>query len=257
MTNVTYVSALYNCYNTAAISERLLKDVSILLQQDLDLIIFVDEFYQQELAKLDKSASVKIITYDISKLTIYNIIMANKNGLSLPEHRSVSKDTYEYMALMHSKIELIKLAQDHTLAAYVAWIDAGSSKMICDPEMSYHRLRNLRLQPGLKVLIPGCYQRNPTFDQLLANVWWNYLGTFFVCERSAIEAFYQYSMQALFKFCASAYVVWEVNVWIDINKQHPEIFTWYASDHNDSFTHIPPQYRVTETSSEELDSDVV
>lgn len=237
--NVTYVSVLYNIYHGLEVSARLLKDVQVLLQQDLPLIFFVDEFYYQELSKIERSSSVKIIKWDLSQSLIYNMIMENKEILQLPQQRSVTKDTYEYMALMNSKIEFIKLAATFTKSQYIGWIDAGSSKMITDPSTSYHNLRTLKLEEGLGVVIPGCYQREVELNGLLNNVWWNYLGTFFICEGRSVEKFYHYSVQALVNFFTKGYIVWEVNVWIEIARRHPGIYTWYFADHNDSFTIIP------------------
>ena len=243
LSNVTYISALYNCYSATSVSERLLKDVAILLQQHLDLIIFVDEFYYQALSKLPMSTTVKLVQYQLDQSVIYNMIVANKELLHLPPHRSMEKDTHEYIALMNAKIEFLKLAQEYTTKSYVAWIDAGSSKMISTPDVSYPRLQNLQHKDGLGVFIPGCYQRSVDLPGLMHNVWWNYLGTFLVCERSAINKFYQYSIQSLVKFFTNSTVIWEVNVWIDIHQTHGDVFTWYAADHNDSFTMIPEQHR--------------
>lgn len=240
ISNVTYVSALYKCYDFS--SQRLLKDVVMLLKQDLNLIIFVDEFYHNELSKLYIAPSIRIIKHDLSKLTIYNMIMENKNLLKLPIHRNEQKDTHEYMALMNAKIEIVKLAQEYTDSPYLAWIDAGSSKMIYKPDISYEKLKKLNIKSGLDIIIPGCYLYDLKFDNLLNGVWWHYLGTFFACERHIIDTFYQYSMNSIVKFLTKSVAIWEVNVWIDICHQYPNLFKWYVADHNDSFTVIPSEY---------------
>ena len=224
MSNVTYVSALYNIYDRSGPSERLLKDVQVLLEQDLDLIIFVDEFYHKALSQLFRSSKVMVVLWDIAQSTIYNMIMANTEHLHLPDHRSEDKDTHAYMALMNSKIEFLRLAQAYTTSPYLAWIDAGSSKMISDVS-SYQRLKTLHVKPGLGVVIPGCYQNPRAFEALFNDVWWNYLGTFFICEQVVVGKFYQYSIQALVRFFSKARLAWEVNVWIDICQKYPEIFT--------------------------------
>jgi len=173
------------------------------------------------------------------------MIIANKERLQLPTHRNVEKDTHEYIALMNSKIEFLKLARLCTSSPYLGWIDAGSSKMISDPDSSYAKLAELQLKGGLGVLIPGCYQRPAEIKWLMNNVWWSYLGTFFVCESCTVEQFYRYSVQSLVKFFIKGIVVWEVNIWVDISQDHPSLFTWYAADHNDSFTNIPIEYHNT------------
>jgi hypothetical protein len=90
--NITYVSALYDIYNLSTVSDRLSNDVQILLRQKLRLIIFVDEFYNNILKSMEKSNTVTIIILPINELTIYNMIINNKELLSLPPKRTPEKD---------------------------------------------------------------------------------------------------------------------------------------------------------------------
>lgn len=240
--NVTYVSALYDIYNSSKVSGRLSRDVKDLLKRGLHLIIFVDEFYYSVLDTMEKSATITIVKLSIDQLAIYNMIMGNKSLLSLPVTRSTEKDTHEYMALMNTKVEFLYRAQYLTDSKYLGWIDAGVSKMLSDKENSFVRLETAKITNIDNVLIPGCYIRYINFDDLCKSVWWVFIGTFLICNKSFISTFYNRSLQSLCKFIANRFIPWEVNVWIDILYQHPDTFEWYYSGHVDELTVFPPKY---------------
>lgn len=234
-----YVTALYNIYNTPEVSTRLLKDILALINADLSLVIFVDDFYRQHLVKLPP----KVIVYflPLSDLIIYNMILANKSYLNLPDTRYLPKDTYEYLALMNTKIEFLKIAKNITGNHDLTWIDAGISKLIKNPTIFWEKLKNLGLSDANrnKVYIPGCYQRNLSFQQLCTSVWWVFSGSFFICGRNAIDKFYTLSLQSLSKFMIHKYIVWEVNVWADMYYQYPNFIIWYYGNHDDSIANLP------------------
>ena len=73
--NVTYVSALYNIYDSSSVSTRLLNDVNIMLKQKMRLILFVDDFYYDMIQIISKNDSVMIVKLHIEDLHIYNIFI--------------------------------------------------------------------------------------------------------------------------------------------------------------------------------------
>lgn len=242
LTNITYVSALYDLYGQQSVSDRLTRDVQELIRRPLPLILYLDSYYASIVAPMPKGSQVTVIVLPLVELHIYNLIVQNKHLLHLPETRTPEKDTYEYMALMNTKAELMHRAQAIASTEYIAWIDAGASKMLTDKDGSFDRLASSRLTGVPQVLIPGCYQRAISFDNLCSNVWWVFLGTFLVCHRSYLLTFYNLSLQAVGRFLIRRRVTWEVNVWIDIEQKYPGTFQWYAADHNDSWTQFPSQY---------------
>lgn len=240
--NVAYVSALYNIYEKDIANTRLIADVQKLLAQPFELILFVDDFYLPIVSNFQaKGKNVNIIHKPTSDLHIYNMLMDNKDKLTLPTKRNPEKDTHSYMALMHQKVEFLLLAKELTDKEYIAWIDAGSSKMLKD-ENSYIRLKNYHLINFENVLIPGCYLYPRSFQELCEMVYWNFLGTFYIVHRNYVQTFYEKSLQALSKFSEAGRITWEVNVWIYIMQTDYSTFTWYSADHNDSFTHLPLVY---------------
>ena len=247
--NVTYISALYNIYSgkkdaETIVSNRLLRDVGILLVQPIKLIIYVDQFYWDVLSELPKSDTVTIIHLPIEELHIYNMIVKNAEHIKLPGSRNLEKDTHEYIALMNTKVEFMYRASLLNTSEYLAWIDAGCSKMFKEPTESISRLVQCELKDISKILIPGCYMRYCNFNELQNNVWWIFLGTFFICNKNFILEFYNLSLQALVRFLIKNIMVWEVNVWIDIMNTHSSTFEWYYSNHDDGFTKFPAQFLI-------------
>jgi hypothetical protein len=241
--NVTYVSALYNIYGSTSVSERLLRDVNILLRQPLRLIIYVDDFYMKQLKDMDVSSTVTLVHLPLYQLHIYNMIIANKDLLRLPNNRNNDKDTHEYLALMNTKIEFLHRAKKELVKTeYIAWIDAGCSKMFSDKESSFSRLCNSKLHNVRTVLIPGCYIRNIPFINLCQSVQWLFLGTFFLSHIDYVDEFYGLCLQTLIKFVISGHLTWEVNVWAQLMYDHPQSIRWYYADHNDQFTIYPQEF---------------
>lgn len=240
--NITYVSALYDIYNARYTSQRLANDVTIMLKQKMKLILFVDKFYYDIVSKMGYSNSVTIIELPIESLHIYNMIMANKHFLHLPHVRNYEKDTYEYIALMNSKIEFLHRALNLIETEYVAWIDAGVSKMFSNKEDCFSRLTNIIVTGLDKVLIPGCYIRHISFDELCQSIWWLFLGTFFICHRNYVDKFYGLSLTTLMRFCINGYIPWEVNIWAQIMYDNSDTFEWYYSKHDDGLTHLPGKF---------------
>jgi len=224
--DITYVTCLYNIYEKETVSNLLLENFYKLAALDIKLVVYVDEFFYNILK--DK---YKVIKLNLEDLEIYSkIIKANPK---LPEKRNLEKDTLEYMALMNSKIEFLKKTQIHT--KYIAWVDSGINKIFKNKD-SINKLTQLEIYKLDKILIPGSYKKNLNFQNLTNNIWWNYLGGFFISKKENIENFYNLSIKSVNEFLENNYIAWEVNIWAKIKE---DIFDWYKANHNDTILDIP------------------
>lgn len=230
--SIVYVSALYNIYNSQTVSERLIKDFTKLISRDIRLILYVDSYYQGIIDNLKLKDNITVIHLPLERVGIYNMIIKNKNHLRLPTNRTYEKDTYEYMALMNSKIEFVYRSLSLVNSDYISWIDGGVGKMFKKDE-TFDKLSKLELVNVNKILIPGCYIRHISFDDLCRNVWWIFLGTFFICPRDQVDIFYMRSLESLGKFIINKSITWEVNIWANIMYEYPNLFQWYQSGHDD------------------------
>lgn len=242
--NIAYVSALYNIYGKEDVSNILIKNVTFLIKSGINLIIYVDDFYEKILNDIGLSDKIKLINRPLCAFNIYNAIINSKNMLNLPSRRNQAKDTYEYIALMNTKIEFLLHAMNEVSPniSYIAWIDAGITKLFVNRDKCLSRLLKLQILNLDTVLFPGCYRRYIPFEQLCNDVYWIFLGTFFICNRSYISTFYHLSFSSIAKFFRKRCISWEVNTWIDILNENPQIFRWYYADHNDCLTNFPPEY---------------
>jgi hypothetical protein len=240
--NITYVTALYNIYSDKYTTTRLEKDSVNLLNSKLNVIIYVDDYYNNLIKKIGVDPNIEVILSSLDELYIYNMIMRNKYDISLPTNRNQSKDTYEYLSLMNTKIEFMYKSLKLVKTDYIAWIDAGVNKHFTDPKYSFGKLENIKLNNINTTLIPGCYNNNISFTELCTNVWWVFSGTFFISHKNYVDTFYKLSLESINKFISKGYISWEVNIWVDIFLYHPESIVWYYGNHNDSLINIPNKY---------------
>ncbi|CAH6418386.1 Hypothetical protein HVR_LOCUS126 [uncultured virus] len=251
--NVTYVSALYKIYAESETTNILINNVRDLLNQPLNIVLYVDEFYYDIITKMDKSSSVSVVLLPMKELHIYNMIIENKKYIKLPTHRTPAKDNHEYLALMNTKIEFLYRAKSLITTKYAAWIDAGCSKLFKEKEKSFDRLVKANIKNIDKLLIPGCCVRNIPLDQLCNNVHWVFIGTFFIINSDYISEFYNLSLQSTARFLLAGYISWEVNTWVDIVNTKPDIYKWYYSGHDDKFTEFPEIYLQESSQTHSID----
>jgi hypothetical protein len=85
--------------------------------------------------------------------------------------------------------------------------------------------------------MPGCWSRRDSVS--LDSVHWRFCGGFFILPASLTNQFQTLSEKKLSELCQKNKLSWEVNVWALIEQEHPELFEWYAADHNNSIVNCP------------------
>ena len=170
----------------------------------------------------------------------------SESDAPLPKYRNESKDTKEYMTLMHGKMDFMHRAMElYPLSKYpeitrFAWIDFSIAYIFHNPKETCARL--LEYSAPIKtnieeeedaLLIPGCIdsRKDPPFDK----IHWRFCGGFFVGGRRAIQDFYARSVAHLPPFLdQSQTILWEVNFWAWLEVAAGWSPTWIPADHNDS-----------------------
>jgi hypothetical protein len=162
------------------------------------------------------------------------------SSLQLPNRRNTEKDTHAFMALMNSKIEMLWriapfLSENHTLL----WIDAGILKIFKNKDLVQDHLKVFqKATTPEKVLMPGCWGRGIPVSR--DSVHWRFCGGFFVVPLSLLPTLQSLSE----KWIDQVYVVeqramWEVNVWVEMENELPELFQWYLAGHDDTIVAAP------------------
>lgn len=237
MTNITYVSFLIWFENNYITIEKRLEWLKSLLALDITLILFVDPVYQAVLPPYSsKTRIIPILLEDID--TARQI--RSRIELKPPPNRNLVKDTIDFLTLMNSKPELLRLAKPYIETPYVAYIDAGLRKVF-KHDSTLKSLETLQVHSIPLVLLPGC---NPIHQENLENLWnginWMLSGGFFIVPVEKIEEFLQIHLMALNEFLSRNLITWEVNVWALFAEQHKDRIIWYHGPHDDTMiTGIP------------------
>lgn len=187
---------------------------------------------EEHMADLD--VHVIILKSPLEDFEVYKA--SQKQGLQLPSVRCPVKDTAAFMGLMNTKIEMV--ARAPVKDGYVAWIDCGICKIFRSEDQVRFQLDQITQKNWVKDkwILPGCWQpRIPSRDHIC----WRFCGGFFVISTEHRKVAY-----TMFKMVFDDIVefenrmMWEVNVWAEMEQNFKHLFAWYPGDHNDSIFHI-------------------
>ena len=236
MTNITYVTALYSIETPdkrdhAKLDARidLLKELFLL---NIPIIAFLDPDYKDQY-DFSMYSNVKILYKPLSFFLFWRLC---KNPLHLPPMRNPGKDTQDFLALMNTKIEFVKEALEYINTPNVAWIDASIYHIISNKEKVKEALEKPVTLSNHRVRIPGpnSLTNRIEFEELFYRIQWKFCGGFFQGTKEGMCKFYERSYVTLIEWCNRGYLTWEVNLWIDMAQENPEVFEWVYGDHNDS-----------------------
>lgn len=154
----------------------------------------------------------------------------------LPQIKSDSKDTKEFMILMNAKSEFIKHVSQTVEATHYVWLDAGLGHVFKDPETTYARMKPL-LNSAFrtdKLFIPGCYKEPESrLDALLTRVNWRFSGGLIIVPSQLLDLFYYAVLAACEEIrFKSGRATWEVNVWAYIESRIP--IQWEYGSHDET-----------------------
>ncbi len=167
---------------------------------------------------------------------------------SLPANRSPEKDTANYMKLMNAKIDFVKRAMEVNpfQTSQFAWIDFRICHVLTKnwtaslASLQTIATKSLNRQ---KVVFPGCWSKGTQSDQLTTTINWRFCGGFFMGTRDALESMYALTRNTYRKQIeATRVLVWEVNVWHQMELQHGFEVDWYSGDHNERILQIPSEW---------------
>lgn len=170
---------------------------------------------------------------EVRRLTIRDLWMyqaCESVEVVLPSHRTIEKDTLDYLIIQNSKTELVS-ATEGPANERVAWVDAGLSRIFRNPN-TVNLLRVLDECPT-ELTVPGCWSPQPFTPERIC---WRFCGGFFCGSRRAAADF-DGRHGAIVKSLLPN-VTWEVNVWA-LMEALGDPFRWYQADHDDTLLHFP------------------
>ena len=256
---VTFVTAFMNIYNDdeTKLLWRIEKFREI-AETGISLCVYVDKTGFELLPLLGPLYPNMVIMPVISlEETMVNKICNKYTDLSLPRIRNESKDTFEYLILMNSKIEFLNdaIEKNPWQSTHFAWIDFNVSHVFSDIKHSTNYLKNIYGSSHTPLsgvplydflAIPGCWgpiQDNTDMSVILDNVHWRFCGGFLIGDRKSIiemyQLYYSYFPTFIEKYRT---LVWEVNFWAWLEGRYEWFPNWFSADHNDSIIVIPTDY---------------
>lgn len=229
--SITFVSALLNLQEERP-NEKTIDTYISLFEILQSTGIRIHLFASQEFAERIQLNNGIVEQIELADLDTYK-----QAPQGLPDIRTPSKDTRNYLILMNAKVELVNraiLSGKHSSSHY-AWIDAG----ICHVVRNKNRITSLanRNFPSSCMFVPGCNTMSTrTFD----NIDWRFCGGFFLGDVESLERFHHYYKEI---FSHLVKLTWEVNVW-SLFEEWGWKPNWYKADHNDSILNIPTILRI-------------
>lgn len=197
-----------------------------------DHILFLD---QDLMDRAPRRPNVRVIPTTLEQLWTFR--WAESRELELPRHRTVEKDTRDFLLLQNAKLDMLALAQElDDKSTHFAWIDFGVMKIAREPWRFLQKLQALK-PPTKCVLAPGCWSAADARDALVRGfghngVNWRFCGGFLLLDRWSILDLVD-SYRELVE--GRSYVTWEVNNWAELELNgRGKPFDWYKADHDDS-----------------------
>lgn len=255
MANILFVSCFINIYNIPLNHEKhewRIRHFTHLLKTGIHILVFISPEYQpifELLRKIYTQLSYMVINiYTEFPLFIHHPITPPNPPPILPSLRNETKDTYDYMALMNSKLEcMIRAIRTHPHYTYYSWIDFNISYIFKDADYTLSFLRFITTCQfnDSFLYIPGCWEKDARTDICMEHVVWRFCGGFFIGDTQSIIQFYEASYNAMFDtLIHTSRMVWETNYWSFLESTGRWIPTHWTmvSDHDDTMiTKIPTE----------------
>lgn len=176
-----------------------------LARTGIKICLFTSSVYQSEASELCKDYPNVYLMPSIELTDTQTYLKTSSLQLSLPDQRKPSKDTYNYMVLINSKIEFTCTVMDINpfKSTHFAWIDFSIGHVISSDD-TFSRLININDSLKERMLVlPGCWSKELSHDQI-ENVWnvvnWRFCGGFFLGDKDSIIDFYDYYQQHYLRF---------------------------------------------------------
>ena len=247
MSEVTFVTAFITLkvFEGRTIEWRM-NHFDRLVQTGIHLCVYGDDTTLPILKEYAKHHSnVIVFDMDYKSRPIYK--MCDNSDFALPPHRSLEKDTPEFMKVMNSKIEFVHdtIEKNPWNSSVFAWIDFSIAYIFKNMEKTLDRIKYLGTAKYVDkfFVIPGCHSTKPQVDVIDKYVCWRFCGGFFMGDKMSLERFYELTTENLPKFFAKFnMLMWEVNFWAWLELTTDWNPSLYLSVHDDSMLNVPQSF---------------
>lgn len=219
--------------------EDYLNHGKMLLKQKYDKVIFMEPDLIPQLEEFCKGypdVRNSFIPYKFEQIYLYEL------RDKFPNHKIVGnkgKDTQAYFMIMNNKPELLLEAiklniYNHT--NYV-WIDFGIYHIFHDNEDLFNKSLESLLHSYPLIRAGSCWHPSNYYREelTLSNVIWFFAGGIIGGNTENIPLFAELCRTKLLEIIEKYQTItWEVNVWYEVYKYNPHLFSLYQCDHNNT-----------------------
>lgn len=266
---VTFVTMYMNIYPKGSMGKRDMvwrfEQFAKIAETGIQLCVYVDEssveLLDQFITLYPNVRRMRVYknvadTWVNSMWRPYGNMHANAPHQGLPNQRNTSKDTYEYIALMHTKMECMTHAMKHNpwSSTHFSWVDFNIAHIFQNTPACQAQLRALSSNTWKSarpfLAIPGCWPALPvpmdaaTMKAITNTIHWRFCGGFFLGDMQSVAKFCTLYHRYLPDFFAEYNrMTWEVNFWAWLEHKVADWTPdWYAADHNDSMLNVPLEW---------------
>jgi hypothetical protein len=205
----------------------------------IPLYIFVCPENADEIAFLQGANNIHIEVIDKSELWVFQKLL--EKPYSLPEYRNLEKDTRDYLAISHSKVELVNRVIEHNpwKTGHFAYVDFNITYLFWDKLKTYDYLNQFAKRTFFDKMLsfPGCSSPVPieNVGGLADTICWRFCGGFFAGDAGSLQTWWR-DYQGHFVEYLDIYqkLTWDVNFWAWIETVKRWEPKWYSANHNDS-----------------------
>ena len=192
-----------------------------------------------------KIGHITFVFFEMGDLVLWSSRnMAHKFALNTG---NPAKDTLEYMMVQCQKSEWMAIASqlDPRVPEYV-WVDFGAFHMFQGKiDVFQSELYRMRSRVNRRLLLSGtccnrmifarCWDPNHIYyGDIYKDVNWLFAGSVFGGGITAINTFALKMREKCLQILRGKNtLMWEINIWVLIYRESPELFSLYPSDHSD------------------------
>ena len=206
-----------------------------LLKSNIPKVIFIEKnIYDEYLAGNSYPHTHFIFT---EKTDIY-LYKYHYNTKKFKVHSETpEKDTIEYMFIQCNKTEWVKEAIELNFfnTEQFIWIDFGIKHMIKDDEMFKKYIEGLAEKQHENVRIGYCLDLTRVFPEgyMDDHIVWYFAGSIFGGKKDKLLLFASLVKAKCISIIKEKNtLMWEINIWYFIYKEHPELFEPYDCVHD-------------------------
>lgn len=204
-----------------------------LLALPVPKVIFLEEHIATLLAPVLANAPTTHVVITNKESMQYWPVRDRMLACPLPPGANPEKDTHDYFILMLNKLQWCCQAAGANPwgTETFVWMDFGINYILKGSlEDAVRGMQGRRVPPG-QIHIPGCYVNQPCHPAQLV---WHFCGGLLGGGKEALERFRALQDEVVYALLESGWVSWEVTVWYHVSLHAPDLFDWYAADHNDT-----------------------